>query len=324
MTGDIKITNNLVSPDKSAKTGRWSPASSYGVGAIKCAGKCSASLTISGKYDLLVGTGAATVAVGNKIIATIPDSKVAKLRVGASIDLGSIKKVVRVSGSNFVLIGMSAIATSLGDLKKYDRPVSQPDVSLNDAKQIALSKYGFRSEDFSPEWNVLPMPRGTTLDDPTLDLCNGNFTSEKGRTERRQLNVFKQNSPFAFLSTEVVRYSSTSAASAAHAELLKVFAQCQIDKGYRDATGALNPYEFHSIKNIPVGLVPEKQRVLVNATIGSGVEARQLIGFYQFDGDLFTGLYVLTASQTKYTDAQVAKWLKVAVTMAQRLQGKKP
>jgi hypothetical protein len=37
---------------------------------------------------------------------------------------------------------------------------------------------------------------------------------------------------------------------------------------------------------------------------------------------MFTGLYVLTASQDKFTDAQVAKWLKVAVTMAERLNKK--
>jgi hypothetical protein len=61
---------------------------------------------------------------------------------------------------------------------------------------------------------------------------------------------------------------------------------------------------------------------LVNATIGSGADSRQLIGFYQFSGDMFTGLYVLTASQDKFTDAQVAKWLKVAVTMAERLNKK--
>jgi hypothetical protein len=30
----------------------------------------------------------------------------------------------------------------------------------------------------------------------------------------------------------------------------------------------------------------------------------------------------MTASDTPFTDAQVAKWLKVAVTMAQRLQAK--
>ena len=325
IVGDLTLSNTFVSAGKSSKTGKWSPAGSvYPAGAIKCLGKCTLSLSAKGKTDVLVGTGAATVSLSNRAVATISDSKSAKLRVGARIDLGNTKRVFRISGSNFVVIGANSANATFANLKTLDRLPVELDDSLTDAKQLVLSRYGFNANDFSQEWNVLPMPRGTTLDDPTLDLCNGNFTSEKGRIERRQLNVFKQNSPFAFLSTEVVRYSSTSAASAAHAELVKVFAQCQIDKGYRDATGALNPYEFYSIKNIPVGLVPEKQRVLVNATIGSGVEARQLIGFYQFDGDLFTGLYVLTASQTKYTDAQVAKWLKVAVTMAQRLQSKEP
>ena len=320
MTGDIKITNNLVSPDKSSRSGRWSPASSYGVGAIKCSGKCSASLTISGKYDVLVGTGAASVAVGNQVIATIPDSKVAKLRIGASVDVGASKKVVRISGSNFVFVGMSAIATSLGDLKKYDRPVSQPDISLNDSKQVALSKYGFRPEDFSPEWTLLPIGGGTKLDDPSLDLCNGTYLSEKERVERRQVAAGKVGSKFAFLSTEVVRYSSVAAATAAQKELVKVVAQCQAEKGYKDATGTLVPYEFKSLPKLPVGVVSDGNRVFVHAVIDSGERARTLLGLYQFSGDTFTGLYVVSAEG--FTDAQVAKWLKVAVTMAQRLQGK--
>jgi hypothetical protein len=45
-----------------------------------------------------------------------------------------------------------------------------------------------------------------------------------------------------------------------------------------------------------------------------------LLGFYQFNGDTFTGLYVLNSEG--FSDAQVAKWLKVAVTMANRLQTK--
>ncbi|CAN2222798.1 hypothetical protein MCEMKE27_01275 [Candidatus Nanopelagicaceae bacterium] len=323
IVGDLTLSNSLVRADKSSKTGKWSPAgSSYPAGSIRCVGKCTLSMSASGSVDVLVGTGSATVSVSNSKIATIVDSKVAKMRVGARVEIGATKRVIRLTGSNFVAVGANTATATFRNEKKLARTPAPVDESLEDSKQLALSKFGFNANDFSQEWNVLPMPRGTTLDDPTLDLCNGNFSSEKGRAERRQLNVFKQNSPFAFLSTEVVRYTSAAAASAAHAELAKVFAQCQIDKGYKDATGALNPYEFYSIKNIPAGLVPESQRVLVNATIGTGIDARQLIGFYQFNGDLFTGLYVLTASQSKYSDAQVAKWLKVAVTMSQRLQGK--
>ena len=323
IVGELTLSNTFVSAGKSSKTGKWSAAgSAYPTGAIKCVGKCTLSLSAKGKVDVLVGTGAATVSVSNKVVATIADNKSAKVRVGARVDLGNTKRVMRISGSNFVAVGANTASATFANSVILDRLPVETDESLTDAKQVALSKFGFNVNDFSQEWNVLPMPRGTTLEDPTLDLCNGSFSSEKGRAERRQLNVFKQNSPFAFLSTEVVRYSSAAAASAAQTELAKVFAQCQIDKGYRDSTGALNPYEFHPIKNIPAGLVPEGQRVLVNATIGSGVEARQLIGFYQFSGDMFTGLYVLTASQDKYTDAQVAKWLKVAVTMADRLNKK--
>jgi hypothetical protein len=319
--GDLSVAGKLVAGDKSSKTGKWSPAgAAYGAGAIKCVGKCTASLTISGKNDVLIGTGAATISVGNKTVATVTDSKVAKLRIGATIDVGASKKVVRVSGSNFVLIGLSSFTTTLGTLKDLDRAPAIIDPSLSDEKQIKLEKFGFRASDFSQEWTVLPMSRGTTLEDPSLDLCNGVYLSEKERLERRQVAATKVGSTFAFLSSEVVRYSSAAAASAAQKELVKVLNDCKTNKGYTDATGALIPYDFKVLNNIPAGVVSESSRVFVHTTIDSDVRARTLLGFYQFSGDMFTGLYVMNVNG--FTDAQVAKWLKVAGTMAQRLQAK--
>jgi hypothetical protein len=320
-SGELSITNTLVSADKSSKTGKWSPAgNAYGAGAIKCVGKCTASLTVAGKNDVLVGAGAATVAVGNQTVATIADSKVAKLRIGATVDVGTAKKVVRVSGSNFVLVGLASITTTLGKLKEIERAPAVSDPSLADDKQVKLAKYGFRAEDFSDEWTVLPMGGGTKLDDPSLDLCNGTFASERDRVERRQTAATKVGSTFSFLSTEVVKYSSAAAASAAQKELVKVLATCQADKGYKDATGTVVPYDFKTLKSIPAGVVSEGNRVFVHTVIDSGVRARTLLGFYQFNGDTFTGLYVMNADG--FSDAQVQKWLKVAVTMAQRLQQK--
>jgi hypothetical protein len=319
-SGDLSITNTFVAADKSSKTGKWSPAgAAYGAGAIKCVGKCTASLTVAGKNEVLVGTGAATVAVGNKTVATIADSKVAKLRIGATVDVGS-KKVVRISGSNFVLIGLASVTSTLGTLKEIERAPAITDPSLSDEKQAKLAKLGFRAEDFSQEWTVLPMGGGTKLDDPSLDLCNGTYLSEKERVERRQVAATKVGSTFAFLSTEVVKYSSVAAATAAQKELVKVVAQCQSEKGYKDATGALIPYDFKTLKNIPAGVVTDGNRVFVHTVIDSGVRARTLLGFYQFSGDTFTGLYVVNAEG--FSDAQVAKWLKVAVTLANRLQAK--
>jgi hypothetical protein len=321
LTGDLSITNTFASAEKSSKTGKWSAAGgSYGAGAMKCTGKCTASLSVSGKNDVLVGTGAATLTLDNKTIATIADSKVAKLRIGATIDVGATKKVVRVTGSNFVLIGMSSIKSTLGTLKELDRAPAMIDPSLTDDKQAKLGKFGFRGDDFSQEWTVLPMGGGTTLADPSLDLCNGTFASEKDRAERRQVVALKEGSTFTFLSTEVVRYTSAAAASAAQKELVKVLAQCQTDKGYKDSTGTLVPYDFKVLKNIPAGVVSDGNRVFVHTVIGIGQTARTLLGFYQFNGDTLTGLYVMNTAG--FNDDQVAKWLKVAVTMAQRLQQK--
>jgi hypothetical protein len=321
MSGEVNISGTLVSGDKGSKTGKWSSAeATYGVGAIKCIGKCTASMSVAGKNNVLVGTGAATVVIGNKTVATIADSKVAKLRVGASIDTGAAKKVVRISGSNFVLIGLSSVTSTIGNYKKVFRSPEIIDPSLSDSKQSTLNKYGFRASDFSQEWTVLPMLTGTPLDDPSLDLCNGVFLSEKERVERRQVIATKVGSTFAFLSSEVVRYSSAAAATAAQKELVKVLNDCKTNKGYTDATGALVPYEFKTLSKIPAGVVSESNRVFVFTNIDSGERARTLLGFYQFTGDMFTGLYVMNAQG--FSDAQVAKWLKVAVTMANRLQQK--
>ena len=318
--GDLSISGTLVSADKSSKTGKWSPAgAAYGTGAIKCIGKCTASISVAGKNSVLMGTGAATVVIGNKTVASIADSKVAKLRVGASIDTGPSKKVVRISGSNFVLIGLSSLTSTTGVFKKFNRTPVVSDPSLTESKQNVLGKYGFRASDFSQEWTVLPMGKGTTLDDPSLDLCNGVFPSEKDRTERRQVIATKVGSTFSFLSTEVVRYSSAAAAAAAQKELVKVLDDCKTKKGYTDATGALIPYDFKVLSKIPVGVLNESNRVFVYTKIDSGERARTLLGFYQFNGDMFTGLYVMNAEG--FSDAEVAKWLKVAVTMASRLKG---
>ena len=79
-------------------------------------------------------------------------------------------------------------------------------------------------------------------------------------------------------------------------------------------------YDFKKLSTVPAGVVSDGNRVFVHAVMDTGVRARTLLGFYQFNGDTFTGLYVMNADG--FSDAQVDKWLKVAATMGQRLQGK--
>jgi len=320
--GDLSISNSVTNAGKSSRIGKWVSVTGYGSGALKCTGKCSASFLTKGRFDVLMGDGAAQVISSSRVVAQIANSNSGALRIGASVDLGASKKIVRISGSNFVLIGLALVNATFTNVKDLDRLPAISDLSLSDPKQVALSKYGFNAGDFSQEWTVLPMGGGTTLLDATLDLCSGVYPSEKNRTERRQVSAIKKGSGFAFLSTEVVRYSSPAAAEAALSELKATLAICQNDKGYKDLTGTFIGQSFSSFPAIPSGLVDETSRLLVRSQISTGAEARQLLALYQYSGDIFTGLYIIVDGDKSFSDLQVKNWLQVGVTMANRLSGK--
>ncbi len=320
--GDLSVSNSVTDAGKSSRIGKWVSVTGYGLGALKCTGKCSASFLTKGRFVVLMGDGSAQVISGSKVVAQIANSNSGALRIGASVDLGASKKIVRISGSNFVLIGLGLVNATFTNVKDLDRLPAISDPSFSDSKQVVLSKYGFNAGDFSQEWTVLPMGGGTTLGDATLDLCSGVYSSEKERLERRQVIATKVASPFSFLSTEVVRYSSAAAAEAALGELKATLAICQNDKGYKDLTGTFIPQTFSSFPALSSGLVPDASRLLVRSQINTGASARQLLALYQYSGDIFTGLYIIVNSDKALTDAQVKNWLQIGVIMANRLSGK--
>jgi hypothetical protein len=177
---------------------------------------------------------------------------------------------------------------------------------------------GFNQDDFTSDWSVLPMFRGTTLLDPTLDLCAATYKSESERSARRQIAVIKKDSPYGFLSTEVVKYKSRAGASAALSELKTNFEICVKNKGGTESSGTFVDYTFYPISG-STGLVSEANRVLVNATIGKDIYARQLLAFYQFNGDVFSGLYLVKDGANTFTKEEIARWSSVAQVMADRL-----
>jgi hypothetical protein len=115
----------------------------------------------------------------------------------------------------------------------------------------------------------------------------------------------------------VYTYLAIAAAMAVQKELVKVLDQCQNEKGYLDSTGALVPCKFKTLSSVPESIMGVSNRVFVFTTIDSSVRVRAFLEFYQFNGDMSTGLYVMTTGC--FSDAQAAKWLKVAVLFNQRL-----
>jgi hypothetical protein len=230
--------------------------------------------------------------------------------------------VVRISGSNFTLAGIAIVNVSIANLREAPRTPNATDPSLTEAIQKNMYKYGFNADDFSTGWTVLPMARGTTLEDPTLDLCSASYKSEAGRQYRRQVTATKVGASYLFLSTEVVKYKDKAAADAAIAELQSNYNACVKNKGGIERDGTFVDYTFSPLPTSDAQLVNENSRVLVRAQIGKGVTARQLLAFYQFKGEMFTGLYIVKSGETPISDAEVKRWFDAAGVLANRLDVK--
>jgi hypothetical protein len=318
---DLSLKSSYILGSKSSKTGKWSNSSLID-GAITCTGKCSASFTTSGKAYLLVAEGAPSVLLSSKVVGKVEPSSIKAIRTGAFVDIGPRNRVLRVSGSNFTLIGIAKVDLALSNQREMARLPSASDPSLSEPIQKSMARYGFVSDDFASGWIVLPMARGTTLDDPTLDLCSATYKSESGRQYRRQVSANKVGSPYLFLSSEVVKYKDKSAADAALAELTSNYQACVKNKGGVERDGTFVDYTFTPMPQSDLELVPESSRVLVRAQIGKGVSARQLLAFYQFKGEIFTGLYVVKAGEVGFDDAEVKRWFEAASLIATRLETK--
>lgn len=319
LKGQLELTPSFISADKSSRTGKWSTAGgSYPAGSLRCSGKCSASFSTSGNVNALIGQGSADIVVSSKTLASMPSASSTTIRTSPSVALGNRNRVVRISGSNFVLAGLAKLDAVSGNFSSITRGPEFPDPSLDDATQRSLSGLGFRNGDFTDDWTILPMARGTTLLDPTLDLCGATYASESNRTARRQIAVTKVGSAYQFLSSESVRYRSEAAAFSAFQELKKNYENCVRDKGGTE-NGVFVGYEFQMLPNGGSAILADPSRILVRATLGTGASARQLFAVYQFSGSYFSGLYVVKSGAKPIDDSEVTRWINVASIFAQRI-----
>ena len=320
--GDLSFTGSYKSASENRRTGKWSSIKSGEFTGLKCVGKCSISATLRDNGAFLFGEGSAEITSAGKVIGRVTDSKKASLRVGLNLSIGQKSRVVRVTGSNFAFYGLVQSKLEIAQKREISRTAFAADPSLSDGVQLRMAEYGFRQGDFSNSWQITPMDRGTTLLDPTLDLCSAIYTSESGRQYRRQVLASKAGSPYIFLSSEVVKYKDKSAADAALAELISNYQSCVKNKGGLEKDGTFVDYTFTPMPKSDLELVPESSRVLVRAQIGKGAGARQLLAFYQFKGEMFTGLYVVKAGEVGFEDAEVKRWFEAASLIATRLETK--
>ncbi len=320
----LYLKNSFIPASRAARTGKWLK-SGISDGAMKCLGKCSISVSASGRLHVVMGQGKASATLVSSVSSTKTftlDSINQSIRTGAQIDLGNKRQLLRITGRDFTIAGFASIDSLVSGQEFKKKSATAADASLKDEIQTRLSRFGFSAEDFTEDWTVTPLYRGTSLEDPTLDLCSATYESEKGRQFRRQVTVLKSNSPYVFLSTEVVKYLDEESATQAFMELKRNQEACVKNGGGVEREGTFIDYKFSPIPSYITKEVSNKSTLVVLSQIGKGVTARQLLAFYQFKGEMFTGLYVVKAGESPISDAEVKRWFDVAGVLAQRLDTK--
>jgi hypothetical protein len=280
-----------------------------------CVGACSFSFSVAGDLEVKVAKGSGTAYINGVAAGTF--------KAGADplkLSLGKVKKVVRLQGKDLVVQGLGQVAVQWKEIGKVQRKVAVVDPSLEDKDQLAISKYGFQISDFDQDYQLLPIARGTTLLDATLDICSGDFPSEKSRVLRRQVAANKIGSPYSFLSTETVKYKDAFAAESALSDIDNVVAKCKIAGGFKGADGSLTKYTFNDAPKF-IFADGVKGRVILTL-IGEGANARWLLGFFQIKGELAVNTYLVRADN--FTDADIKRWLQVASEISTRLSGYTP
>lgn len=322
ISSQIQIDNRFLPASKSKRTSKWTQEKDIsGLTKFVCSGSCTASTTVRGNFVVLAGSGSPDLLLSGKRIGKVNSSGNGLIKMGYQGTTDNRSKVLRISGKNFSFYGIATYSLKVKVEREILRRELAPDASLEDSKQVLLMKRGFSASDFGGNWNVLPMARGTTLLDPTLDLCKARYESDQNRLERRQVTVFKEISPYLFLSSEVVRYKDSKSALEAFNELEAQVNKCKSDSGAIDASGRFESHTFLEFpRNVAIGASGTK-KVFVRVNIGSEGNARSLIGLYQFFGDIFSGIYVVRDGSNAFSDDEVVRWLEAAALVEDRLKG---
>ncbi len=318
-TANLKSSMKFVSGSSITKRGLWKPASKeFPLGSIQCVKLCSMNVTISGNVGLIVGSGSIEYGFAGEKTRTYKSKSADGIYEALDIPLAT-RKSLRISGKDFVIVGLARGSVQLEKVTKIQRTTQSIDNSLEDVAQQSLSKFGFTGSDFASEWAVLPMNRGTTLEDPSLDLCAADYKSESSRRERRQVVATKPESPYIFLSSEVVRYISPGAAQSALEELRDKLQKCITNGGGNEKSGGFVKYSFLDLPKFTANLVDESNRVIAYAKIGESESQRILLAIYQFQGAVFSGVYVVRDATKPFVESEILRWLDAAGAIAKRL-----
>jgi hypothetical protein len=145
---------------------------------------------------------------------------------------------------------------------------------------------------------VALIPSGTRTSQPTLDLCNGTFASEKLRTARLQVATYDANES-STLSTEAVLYKNPAAGAQAMRELTAVRASCPHRPVKSPVGEGTSATEFKAAPDKGWPHTPTVQRQAYSTVSTAKGKSFASIAVYLRRGRALLGLYFLAPNRAQ-------------------------
>jgi hypothetical protein len=158
------------------------------------------------------------------------------------------------------------------------------------ADRTALSTLVVRQSDIDSTRVVLLIPNGNRTTEPTLDLCNGTFASEKLRVARLQVAELSSSGKL-LLSTEAVTYRNSAATASAFAELRKIRAACPHGPVMSPVGEGTAETTFKAVPDRTWPRTPSVERLAYSFTSRSGRTTTSSIAVYLRRGRVLMGVY---------------------------------
>jgi hypothetical protein len=172
-----------------------------------------------------------------------------------------------------------------------------------------LSRYNIATSDLGNSFTVAPVMNGNSLDDPTLQICNAKYASEKHRTSRSQLAatpISTQSSDakkYSFISSEAVQYDSKFWAAATLNELDLAVSKCSGKNGKAKKLSYIAPN----------GVNARSYLVITH----NGGNTQNLYATFQVKDSILVGTYVI--SNQLLPNFELKRWLQVSQKLGTRL-----
>ena len=189
-------------------------------------------------------------------------------------------------------------------------PVGYPGVSGGssniDPVQNFLEGLGLLDEELPSGFSVSLLADGDTLKTETLSFCGGAYPSEKLRVSRRQMEATAANSPFFFLSSELVQYLNADDARQALTELVSQKKQCPNGTSFTDVTGQKQTIEFHAAPGpSSTVLLPVGDRAILHFTEKSNDGVFTYFMAVQIRGNTLSALYGVKSGASELTQSEL-------------------